>query len=341
MSASGLIDIHSHMTPRGLPADPGSAAPWPCMRCEAATRSTLMLGDKPFRELDDRSWDVARRCEDMDRDGVAIQLLSPMPELLSYWQEAAHAEYLADHVNAAIAEMVARRPDRFRGLAMVPMQEPDRAVRYLRDLKARFGVDGIEIGSNINGTLPGEDAFAPVFAAAEAGELAVFIHALHPVATANVMSHAPFFGPMVGFPLDVAMAGASLITGGVLERHPRLRVALSHGGGAMASLIGRLDQGWRMVPDLRDRLTTAPSAQARRLFYDSNVYEPGLLRHIARDMAPGQVCAGTDYPYLIMQEDPAAFIASAGLSAAETESVRAGAAIRFLDIADETIASYR
>ncbi|MFC0304774.1 amidohydrolase family protein [Rhizorhabdus histidinilytica] len=332
MSTPGLIDIHSHMTPRALPVDPGSCAPWPCMRCQGEARATLMLGDKPFRELDDRSWDVARRCEDMDRDGVAIQLLSPMPELLSYWQDAAHAEYLADHVNAAIAEMVARRPDRFRGLAMVPMQEPERAARYMRDLKARFGVDGIEIGSNVNGALPGEQRFAPVFAAAEAGDLAVFVHALHPVATAAVMRHAPFFTPMVGFPLDVAMAGASLITEGVLERHPRLRIALSHGGGAMASLIGRLDQGWHMVPELRDRLSTAPSAQARRLFYDSNVYEPALLRHVAQDMAPGRVCAGTDYPYLIMQEDPAAFIASAGLSVAEADSVRRGAATTFLDI---------
>src|SRR5687768_148767 len=167
MTQSGLIDIHTHVVPRSLPSDPGSKAPWPCMSCAAGGKAMLKLGEMPFRELDERSWSVKRRCVDMDRDGVALQLLSPMPELLSYWQSDDDAEYLADHVNAAIGEMVSKEPTRFVGLGMAPFQSPARAVCYVERLRERFGLLGIEIGSNINGALPGDAQFDPIFAAIE------------------------------------------------------------------------------------------------------------------------------------------------------------------------------
>lgn len=289
----------------------------------------MLLGDKPFRELDSRSWDVARRTEDMDADGVDIQLLSPMPELLSYWFSVGDAEHVADHVNAHIAEMVARNPRRFRGFGMAPLQDPGRAATYLESLRSRFGLIGIEIGSNIGGILPGDTQFHPFFAAAEAHDLGVFIHALHPIATRSV-TLGPEFAPVVGFPLDVGMAGASLLITGLLERHPRLRIALSHGGGAMVSLLGRLDQGWSNLPGLRATLQERPSVAAKRLFYDSNVYDPRFLRYLATDIAPERVCVGTDYPYLIMQRDPKGYIASSDLSANILRNVTRDAAFKYL-----------
>jgi aminocarboxymuconate-semialdehyde decarboxylase len=74
-----------------------------------------------------------------------------------------------------------------------------------------------------------------------------------------------------------------------------------------------------------------PSEQAKALFYDSNVYEPAYLAELATRIAPGRVFAGTDYPYDIMQDDPAAFLATAGLSADQLASLRSGAASAFLD----------
>jgi aminocarboxymuconate-semialdehyde decarboxylase len=326
-----LIDVHSHVAPLNMPGDPapGAGLAWPCMLCGAAHTATLMVGSKPFRELDNRSWNVARRCEDMDRDGVAIQVLSPMPELLSYWFAAEHTEYLADHINASIAEMIAEAPGRFRGLGMVPLQEPERAVRYLLKMRERFGLSGVEIGSNICGVLPGDAQFAGFFAAAEALDLAIFIHALHPLSTRGI-EISPEFAPLVGFPVDTAMAGASLILGGVIERHPKLRIGLSHGGGAMATLIGRLNQGWNTLPSFKARLRTSPSDQARTLFYDSNVYDQQLLRHLYHDMAPGQIFLGTDYPYAIMQTDPQTFLNGANFDKAELTQLSNGAALRFL-----------
>src|SRR5690606_12048933 len=122
------------------------------------------------------------------------------------------------------------------------------------------------------------------------------------IATKTVTA-GPEFAPLVGFPLDVAMAGASLILNGTMERYPSLRVGLSHGGGAMMTLVPRMEQGWQNLPILRNRLPLSPRAYVHRFYYDSNVYDAGLLHYIATRMAPGRVFAGTDYPYAIMQTD--------------------------------------
>lgn len=327
---SGLIDVHCHLSPADYPEPlaAGAASLWPCMKGANAAK-VLHIGERPFRPLDDRSWDLARRIEDMDRDGVQIQVLSPMPELLSYKMRYDDAEYLVSHVNQQIADMVGLRPDRFRGLGAVPLQEPGRAAEYLARIRNEFGLSGVEIGSNVNGRLLGDPSLEPFFEAAESLSLSVFVHALHPV----IATHLPpdeHLAVYCGFPVDVAIAATSILKSGLMERHPRLRLAFSHGGGALGSILGRLDVGWLKTSGFGRGIKLRPSEQVRRLYFDSNVYDPGYLRHLAEQVAPGQVFLGTDYPYLIMQESPDAFLESAGLSASALASVRSGAALAYL-----------
>lgn len=97
----------------------------------------------------------------------------------------------------------------------------------------------------------------------------------------------------------------------------------------MASLLGRLDQGWNNLPDMKARLREQPSLIAKRFFYDSNVYDPQFLRYLATEMAPERVCVGTDYPYLIMQRDPKAYLASCNLNPDTERNVIRDAALRF------------
>lgn len=330
--SGGLIDVHSHLAPITFPHNPAPANNhrWPCMVGGQGGEATIHFGDKPFRKLDARSWDIKRRLEDMERDGVSVQVLSPMPELLSHWFATADAAVLCDHVNAAIAAVVADRPQRFRGLGMIPMQEPGAAVAALATLEQRFGLSGIEVGSNIDGALLGEERFDPVWEAAQDLGLAVFVHALHPLVT-RAINPTPVFNAFAGFPLDVALTGASLLMAGVMDRFPRLRIGLSHGGGALGAMLGRLDQGWRFTEGFQGRAKRLPSEAARSLFYDSNVYDAVYLKHLAEIVAPGQVFAGTDYPYDIMQTAPATFIGSAGLSDGHHRSVEQVAARRFLE----------
>jgi aminocarboxymuconate-semialdehyde decarboxylase len=289
------------------------------------------MGQKPFREIDERSWDVDRRIADMDRDHVAAQALSPMPELLSYWIDVQPATDLARFINGAIAGMVARRPDRFFGLGSVPLQDPVRAADELRLVKERFGLSGVEVGSNINGRYLGDRHFDPFFAAAQELGMAVFVHALHPLQAAH-MTAMPGMVPFVAFPMDTAMCAASLIMDGVLERFPRLRIGFSHGGGVLGPILHRMEHGWHASRGFGGKLPQTPMHYAGRFFYDSLVYDAAYLAHLATHIAPGHVFAGTDYPYLIEQRDPAAFIRSAAALVAPDQTLWSAAAERFLGL---------
>ena len=334
LGPEALIDVHAHVVPKVLPVDPtgGSIGGWPFVHCEACGRKAqVRLGAKPFRDIDDRSWDVERRVADMDEDGVAAQALSPMPELLSYWFDAAATLELGRGVNHAIGDMVARRPDRFFGLGTVPMQDPDLAAREMADLRGRFGLVGIEVGSNINGAYLGDPRFDPVFAAAQENDLAIFVHALHPLSAKDIARH-PMLPPFAAFPVDTALCAASLIMEGVLERFPRLRIAFSHGGGALGPVLHRMEFGWASSDRFGGRLPQSPKAYARRFFYDSLVYDQAYLEHLTSHIAPGQVFLGTDYPYLIMQPEPRAFIAEAAARPGVGPSIWSDAAHRFLGL---------
>jgi len=334
LGPEALIDVHAHVVPKILPVDPtgGTIGGWPFVHCEACGRKAqVRLGAKPFRDIDDRSWDVERRVADMDEDGVAAQALSPMPELLSYWFDAAATLELGRGVNHAIGDMVARRPDRFFGLGTVPMQDPDLAAREMTDLRGRFGLVGIEVGSNINGAYLGDARFDPVFAAAQESDLAIFVHALHPLSAKDIARH-PMLPPFAAFPVDTALCAASLIMDGVLERFPRLRLAFSHGGGALGPVLHRMEFGWTSSERFGGRLPQSPKAYARRFFYDSLVYDQAYLEHLTTHIAPGQVFLGTDYPYLIMQPDPRGFIAEAAARPGVGPSIWSDAAHRFLGV---------
>lgn len=327
-----MIDVHCHVSPLGFPPAPSleHGTRWPCMQCNAQAKHTLLMGDQPFREIDSRSWEAGRRLDDMDRDGVAIQVLSPMPELLSYWLDTSAAAVLCDHVNAQIAEMTAAFPRRFRGLGAVTLQNPDSAHAQLARLQQGFGMSGVEIGSNINGWLLGDERLTPFYAAAESLDMAIFVHALHPLATAH-LAVSPAYTAFAGFPVDVAMAASSLMMAGVLDRFPALRIGFSHGGGALGAMLGRLDCGWEKTGGFGGAAKTRPSHQAARMFFDSNVYDPEYLRHLVHHMAPSHIFIGTDYPYAIMQEKPAEFVNSARLDAEQRDALLWQAAQIFLN----------
>lgn len=312
--STGPIDFHTHLVPEAFPIDPEGTGPgWPCLACRPDGRRILEFGGKPFRRLDARSWEAARRIEDMERQGVSGQIVSPMPELFSYSFSPARSALLCDHVNHFTASLVGMDPSRFGGLGIVTMQDVPTAVRQIGEIRSRFGLIGIEIGSNINGVYAGDPLFDPIYqAAAEAG-LIVFVHAFHPLSAGSGGLPAGLT-PFLGFPIDVAHAAASCIARDLPTRFPGLKLLFSHGGGALGAILGRMDRGYRVRAGGMEALTRAPSTVARDLFYDSNVYDPVYLRHLAADWGRGRTVLGTDYPYDIMQDDPMPYLIEAGLS---------------------------
>ena len=197
-----------------------------------------MVGGKVFRVIDSRSWDAGRRMADMAGDDVDVQVVSPMPELLSHWFPADDADDLSRHINEEISGLCANDPRHFIGIGMVPMQEPKLAVKRMPGLKS-LGLRGFEIGTHINGMALGDERLHEVYAAAEAANLAMMIHPLHP-AGLDRMAGRPELAAVAAFPLETAFAAVSLMTAGIMERFPRLRIMLSHGGGALPWILPRL-----------------------------------------------------------------------------------------------------
>jgi aminocarboxymuconate-semialdehyde decarboxylase len=288
----------------------------------------VMISGKVYRTVSDGSWSVPRRIEDMEGMRVGLQALSPMPELLSYWLPLDDACSLIRYLNEQIAGMIVRAPQRFVGLGAVPLQDTDAAIRELEYVTGALGFCGVEIASHVNGASIGESRFEPFFAAAARFGAAVFVHALRPAGQERIVG--PFVEQAVCFPGEIALAAASMITGGIAARHPSLRIAFSHGGGAMPLLMHRLARAWANIPKSKEALPESPVVYARRFYYDALVFDPHAARFLIESYGASQVVLGSDYPFSMGDPDPIATLERSGLDAETMAAVTSGNARRFL-----------
>jgi aminocarboxymuconate-semialdehyde decarboxylase len=281
----------------------------------------VMISGKVYRTVSTQAWDTDLRIADMDRQGVTRQILSPMPELLSYWLDPVDGATLARYLNETLAEMVVRAPTRFGALGAAPLQDIDLAVRELEFAVDGLGLAGVEIGSNVNGVPIGDSRFWPFFEAAQAHDAAIFVHPLRPAGLERLVGPASL-EQVVAFPGEIGLAAASIITGGLMTRFPRLRIALSHGGGAVQTVLPRLQYAWDCQQALREAVPVAPRDAARTLFYDDLLYSATAIRALIDSVGDDRVMIGTDYPFAIMDADPAGRVATLGVTAAVQEALR-------------------
>jgi aminocarboxymuconate-semialdehyde decarboxylase len=330
-------DVHAHVVPEHFPRYLGSAVPsdWPSMAPAHACHRNVMIAGKVYRTVSDRCWDAPKRIADFEAMGLALQVVSPMPELLSYWMEPAAAQQLLRYTNDQIAGMVTESQGRIAGLGAVPLQDLDLALRELEFVVKTQGFPGVEIGSNINGVPVGAPQFDPFFEACEAIGAAVFVHALRPAGMERLVGPAPL-QQVLAYPGDVGLAAASVITSNLLPRRPNLRIAFSHGGGTLASLLPRLQEGWQVFPALRDAVQQAPAEQARRLFYDTLVFDRPMVRQLVETFGSSQLLIGTDYPFNFHDRTPVERIEAAGFDAATVRQLVQGNAERFLALPKES-----
>ena len=299
------VDTHAHVVPENFPAYLGSATPadWPSMAPAQECHRSVMISGKLYRTVSDRCWDTGKRLEDLVGMGLELQAISPMPELLSYWMEAEAARQLLRFLNGTVAQMVADSGGKMIGLGAVPLQDVDMAIAELGHLMKTPGFAGVEIGSNINGRPIGAPEFDPFFEACESLGAAVFVHAIRPAGMDRLIGPAPL-QQVLGYPTDVGLAAASVLTTSLIERRPNLRLAFSHGGGTLGMLLPRLQQGWPVFPALKESIAVAPREQARKFFYDTLVFDAPTLAHLVTLYGETQLMIGTDYPFNFHEHAP-------------------------------------
>lgn len=324
------IDIHTHIVPEKFPAYTGVGrnVPWPSMAPAHACHAHVMIEGKVYRTVHQSCWLSEDRIRNMDKGEIGVQCLSPMPELLSYWLPSADAQLLIRYLNDEIAKMVSRHPARFIGLGAVPLQDIDLALRELEYVVRELKFPGVEVASHVNGVSIGDARFEPFFAAVEKMGVAVFVHALRPAGQDRIVGGIA--EQVICFPGDIGLAAASMITGGIAERHPDLRIAFSHGGGVFSFLVPRMNRAWEVTPKFREAVPQSPGVYARRFYYDSIVFDPAALRHIIASFGASQVVVGSDYPFALGDPDPMGTIGRAGIDAATVRAIAHENAGRFL-----------
>jgi aminocarboxymuconate-semialdehyde decarboxylase len=272
--------------------------------------------------------DIERRFKDMDAAEVDVHLLSVAPQTWLYGQEAAVGIAGATIQNDEIARLVKEHPERFSGIATLPMQAPDKAADELRRAMRKLGLHGAMIGSNIGGKNLDDPSFEPLWAAAEELDAFMMIHPGNVAGADRLRSY--YLGNLIGNPLDTTIAGACLIFGGVLERHPKLNFIMSHGGGFIPYQGGRWVHGWEVRPEPKVHVKHSPAPYLDRFLYDTILHAQAPLEFLISSVGANRVFLGSDYPYDMGTGECVRQVRAANISAADRDIILGGHAAKIL-----------
>jgi aminocarboxymuconate-semialdehyde decarboxylase len=335
-SATPRVDIHAHVM---ISAAQDLVAPHFTLDKEPAlffaSEDSRQVSGRGIAEAMCKLTTPADRIPDMERMGIDLQVLSPSPNQYYYWTEPELGLAAARLVNDGLAAMVATDRERFAGMGTVPLQDTPLAVRELERCIDALGFCGIEIGSHVAGIDLGDPRFAPFFAAAEARKVMLFLHPLGFTHGERLREY--HLNNVIGNPLESTLAVSHLIFGGVLERHPELRLCVAHGGGYLPMYAGRMDHAYRARADCRRHAPRAPSEYLARLYFDSVVYDVEQLAYLIARYGSDHVLVGTDYPFDMGEPNPLELLAAVpNLDPAQRAAIAGGNALRLLGLEGTT-----
>jgi aminocarboxymuconate-semialdehyde decarboxylase len=331
-----LVDMHAHVIPESLEAvgaseDHRGPRIGPC----DDEHARLLENDRgmQFKAID-AFYSAERRLEELERSGVDAEVVSPMPPLLDYALSGAEGLELSRRVNEFIAELCRVDPGRLMGMAMVPMQAPDLAAAELARVRDT-GLVAVEIASNVLGRALHGEEFEAFWSEAERLDMPVFIHAM----PADFGARLPAgLIPIAAFAVgaDALMAVAGIITSGLAERHPRLRLAFSHGAGGFPMMLPRAQyfwgKTWNEEPPSSEPEGAAPTELARQFYYDGLVFDRRALRMLIDLIGHRQVLVGSDFPAMPREDPCARTLRSLDLPADVLEDITWHNTFRFLGI---------
>ena len=272
------IDIHAHLVPRSLWHAADAHRDWYGFRHEPGDGIGIVVGGGKRTAFTSPKvrFTPEERLKDMDAQGVDA--------------------------------MARQWPQRFAGLATLPVQDVKTAIDELERAVTVLGLKGAELDTVVNGENWDEPRFLPLFKAAEAMGAVLFFH---PQPQHNfMMQRTTRYGLFnsLGVIVEDAIVVAVLIFGGVLDACPDLKVCIAHGGGPACFAMGRLDRGWQGTADALRIIKQAPSTYQRRLYYDSVVGNEKALRFLLDEVGADRVVLGSDWPFVPWHPSPVTWI---------------------------------
>ncbi|HVB77977.1 MAG TPA: amidohydrolase family protein [Candidatus Nitrosotalea sp.] len=289
------IDVHNHAFPEAaielVSADDAF---------EVRVTGRTVVGINADQQLVDTMYDSAAKLKELEEHELEAAVISVAPRLFSYQVAIEPALILCRTVNAGLREMAAFAPDRLRWMGTVPLQSPSDAVAMLDEIVAE-GAVGIEIGTSVAGDPLDSAPLEPFWVAVERLALPVFIH------PASLPKHpgmgAYYLGNAIGNPLETTVAAERLVAGGVLDRHPGLRIVLAHAGGFFPWQAGRLRHAASVRPELAQS-PPDPYAYCGRLLFDTITHDSMALSYLISRVGKEHVLMGTDLPYDMASPQP-------------------------------------
>jgi len=324
------VDIHCHVeTPEASDLVKGVGhAPEPAMVfANAATRE---VNRKQQETIYPAITSVALRLKHMDRTGIDVQAISTAPGQYYYWADPDLGRQTSRLINENIAEICGRHPDRFVGLATVPLQAPSLAVAELEHAVKTLGLRGVEICTNVAGEELSDERFRPFFAKAEELGILIFMHPSGFTEGRRLSDH--YFINVIGNPLDTTVAVHHLIFGGVLDAYPRLKIVVAHGGGYLPAYSGRIDHAHQARTDCRRIIKKRPTSYLKKLYFDTIVFTHHQLEYLAAQYGSDHIMLGTDYPYDMALPNAVRFVESAGLDERAQAAILGGNAAKLLKL---------
>ena len=327
-----LIDVHTHIEVAEvkrlasrikLRGDGPGKRHWVPVQSRAAHATA---SDSISSELTDPKSRLAA----MDQQGVDIQIVSQNLPTPAYWAKKKTGLEIARACNEGIADFVVRGGPRFVGLGAVPLQAPKLAAKEAEVAKG-LGLRGLQIPSNVRNRDLGDPFFEPFWEAVEALDLPIVIHPRG--FTHDDRLHDFFLWNTIGQPLEEALAMASLIHNGIMDKYPRLKVVISHGGGYLPYYSGRGDRAFASRPEPREHIDHKPSEYFSRFYYDSVVFDQDMLARLIRVAGEDRVMAGSDWPRGEVEDDPVGFVSTTpGLTKTAIQKIISGNAAKLFSV---------
>jgi aminocarboxymuconate-semialdehyde decarboxylase len=246
--------------------------------------------------------DPQKKIRDMEEKKIGFYVLSSTPFAFLYEVEEDLAVELARFHNDQLSEMVKKYPDRFAAMATLPLQVPEEALKELERATKTLGLWGVEIGSHVGKRELGDEVFWPIYKALEGLDMPIFIHPHHVAGIDRLQDF--YLNNLIGNPLDTTIAAANLIFSGALEKYPGLKIILAHGGGQFPFIMGRIEHGYEVRPEAREKVHQPPRAFLKNFYFDTITHNPEALRYLIAFAGSDHVLLGSDYPYDMGDANP-------------------------------------
>lgn len=314
------IDTHNHVIPETIIKAMREQPARYHTQIEGERGSYKFVRGKTRIDLIPEFYDADAKVESMDRKRIDIAYISPGPQTFFYGLGPDQALQTASLVNDGVANMAAARPDRLRGMATLPMQDPDAAITELERVVKEYGFKAVEMGTAIGEEELADAKFRPVLRRLQELKMVLFAHPNTQGAGGRL--DCWYLTNLIGNPLDTTIMVGKLMFSGALDELRELKILLAHGGGFLPYQIGRFEHGHTVRPDTSAVTKSKPLEMFKNFYFDALTHDPRATRHLLQMVGSGRVVLGTDAPFDMGEEQPVQHLdAVPGLTDKEREDV--------------------